>query len=210
MVLNQKRHIVDPILTWIANIFLHLHADIFTWLALLFAGLAGLFFYLSTPNKELTNYYLFFASLFVFLNGLFDALDGKIAKLTKTSSPRGDFLDHALDRYADVFIVGGITLSQWCDMRIGILALIGILLTSYMGTQSQAVGFNRLYAGLLGRADRLVILMIIPIVQHILLRQNLAYWWDYSMIEWALLFIAIIGNFTALQRFYAILKYFKK
>ena len=37
---------------------------------------------------------------------------------------------------------------------------------SYMGTQAQAVGAGREYAGLLGRADRLVVLSIVPIIQY--------------------------------------------
>ena len=38
---------------------------------------------------------------------------------------------------------------------------------SYMGTQAQAVGAGREYAGLLGRADRLVVLAIVPIIQYL-------------------------------------------
>ena len=127
MVLDKKRDSIDPILNFFAKNLTRFNPDIFTWIALLFSMLAGFFFYISTPSNELISYYLFFASIFVFLNGLFDAIDGKIAKLTKKTSLRGDFLDHALDRYADVCIVGGIALSQWCDMRIGIVALVVII-----------------------------------------------------------------------------------
>ena len=35
-----------------------------------------------------------------------------------------------------------------------------------MGTQAQAVGAGREYAGLLGRADRLVVLAIVPVIQY--------------------------------------------
>lgn len=210
MVLDKKRDSIDPILHFFAKNLSRFNPDVFTWIALLFAALSGFFFYISTPDNELIRYYLFFASIFVFLNGLFDAIDGKIAKLNKTTSLRGDFLDHALDRYADVCIVGGIALSQWCDMRIGIFALVGMLLTSYMGTQAQAVGFKRMYAGLLGRADRLVILMVVPIIQHILIQMDLVFLWHFTLIEWAMIYLAIMGNFTAIQRFYSTLKHFKK
>ena len=170
MVLDNQRDNVDPLLSKFANAFKTINPNVLTWLALLFSIFAGLFFYFSEPATERTTFYLYFAALFVFLNGFFDAIDGKVAKLTGKASARGDFLDHAIDRYADVFIVGGLALSSWVSRpSIGFLAIVGMLLTSYMGTQSQAVGCKRNYSGLLGRADRLVLLMFAPIIQHILL-----------------------------------------
>ena len=130
--------------------------------------------------------------------------------LTNTTSLKGDFLDHALDRYADVFIVGGLALSSWCDLRIGFFAIIGMLLTSYMGTQSQAVGYKRVYAGLLGRADRLVLLIVAPILQHIFIRFDLVFIYNFTLLEWVLIYIAVVGNLTAVQRFVKTMNYFNK
>jgi archaetidylinositol phosphate synthase len=209
MVLDKKRDSVDPVLFVIAKRFSKVNPDVLTWLALLFAMLSGMFFYFSSVEMELLNYYLFFAALFVFLNGLFDAVDGKVAKIANKTSLRGDFLDHALDRYADVFMVGGLALSSWCRPSIGLLAVIGMLLTSYMGTQSQAIGHKRDYSGLLGRADRLVLLMIFPIVQHIALRYSLQLPWNITVLEWGLIYFAVVGNITAVQRFYSTLSWFR-
>ncbi len=209
MVLDKKRDSVDPVLFVIAKRFSKVNPDVLTWLALVFAVLSGMFFYFSSVEMELLNYYLFFAALFVFLNGLFDAVDGKVAKIANKTSLRGDFLDHALDRYADVFMVGGLALSSWCRPSIGLLAVIGMLLTSYMGTQSQAIGHKRDYSGLLGRADRLVLLMIFPVVQHIALRYSLQLPWNITVLEWGLIYFAVVGNITAVQRFYSTLSWFR-
>ena len=38
--------------------------------------------------------------------------------------------------------------------QIGVFALTGVLMSSYLGTQAQAVGVGRYYGGILGRADR--------------------------------------------------------
>ena len=75
MVLDNQRKNVDPILNSIAKLFIKINPDVLSWLSLLFAFLAGLFFYLSSPNQELINFYLYGAVIFVFLNGLFDAID---------------------------------------------------------------------------------------------------------------------------------------
>jgi len=212
MVLDNKRKNVDPILNSIAKRFIKINPNVLSWFSVLFAFIAGIFFYFSSPNKELMNFYLYGAVIFIFLNGLFDAIDGKVAKLTKKTSKRGDFLDHALDRFADVFIVGGLALSPWCRYQsIGLLAIVGMLLTSYMGTQAQAVGHKRDYSGLLGRADRLVLLMVAPIIQHILLYySDFKLPFEFFLLEWILIYFAIVGNLTALQRFFSTLKYFKK
>ena len=79
-----------------------------------------------------------------------------------------------------------------------------------MGTQSQAVGAKRNYSGLLGRADRLVLLIFAPILQHILI-----YYYSYdvlldmSLLTWILVYFAIVGVITAIQRFFSTLMWFK-
>ena len=206
MVLENQRKNIDPLLSIVARCFSKFNPNYLTLISVIFAFIAGVFFYLSSPEYELMNYYLYIAAFFVFLNGLFDAIDGKVAKSTNKVSKKGDFLDHALDRYADVFIVGGLALGSWCDVRIGLIAIVGMLLTSYMGTQSQAIGYKRDYSGLLGRADRLVLLMIAPIFQHFLLYLNFKMPLNISILGWVLIYFAIIGNISALQRFYSTIK----
>ena len=211
MVLDAKRDTVDPILSIFANSLRKVNPDVITWISLLFALFAGIFFYLSNPQNELNNYFLFFAALFIFLNGLFDAIDGKIAKITNKLSKKGDFLDHSLDRFGDVLILGGLALSSWTRYpSIGLLAMVGMLLTSYMGTQSQAIGYKRNYTGLLGRADRLVLLMIAPIIQHILIYYNFNLLFNFYLLEWVLIYFGIVGIITAVQRFYITLRWLKK
>lgn len=171
-----------------------------SWVAFLAAALAGLAFYVGG------GIFLGLAVAFLFINALLDALDGKVAKLTGKASPRGDFLDHVLDRYADVFMLTGIALSfpPYCPDGLGLLAILGVLLTSYMGTQAQAVGVGRHYGGALGRADRLVILGIAGILQA---------WFDpagiapfgvgdirLTWLGWTMAVFAVLGNLTAIQR----------
>ena len=214
MVLDSKRKNVDPILTKIAKRLINVNPNLLSVLSLVAAFFAGAFFYFSSPELELINYFLYFAIIFVFINGFLDAIDGKVAKLSKKASLKGDFIDHAIDRYADVFIVAGIALSPWCRYNsIGLFAIIGMLLTSYMGTQAQAIGYKREYSGLLGRADRLALLMIVPIIQHILIIYKIVeinlYFYSFNLLEIVLIYFAIVGNITAIQRILSVLKFFK-
>ena len=124
-------------------------------------------------------------------------MDGAVAREMKCQSKRGDFLDHAVDRYADIFIITGIFASGMVPWQIGVLALTGVLMASYLGTQAQAVGVGRYYGGLLGRADRLVLIMLVGIIDLI---APMTFYW-LSWFGWLLLFFGIFGHITAFQRF---------
>ena len=134
-----------------------------SFLSLLTAIGAGYSFYMA--DLENTNW-LLIGALMVFLTAVLDALDGMVARIREISSRRGDLIDHTLDRVADIIIVGGIALGPLVEITVGFAAIIGILMLSYMGTQAQAVGAGREYAGLLGRADRLVVLVMVPLIQY--------------------------------------------
>lgn len=137
-----------------------------------------------------------------------DSLDGLVARQTGQASALGDYLDHAFDRFADVAVLLGFAFSTWVPLEIGLLAIVGTLLTSYMGTQAQAVGVGRDYGGLVGRADRMMVLVWAPALQVVL---ELAY--DagltlgglprVNLVAVGLAWIALAGNITAIQRFWA-------
>ena len=198
MVLDTYRHVADAVLDPIARRLAHVSPDALSWAALVSAAFAGTFFLFRG------GWALGLAALFVFLNGLFDALDGKVAKMTGKASRRGDFLDHVLDRYADVLMLGGLAIGPYCPVWLGLLAVIGVLLTSYMGTQAQAVGAGRDYRGVLGRADRLVILIIAAALQAGFdpnaIRDLGIEPLRYAILGWAMALFAVLGNVTAIQR----------
>jgi len=200
VVLDAYRHLADAVLDPIARRLGKVSPDTLTWAALVSAAFAGISFLFRG------GWPLVVGALFVFLNALLDALDGKVAKMTGKASRRGDFLDHVVDRYADVLILLGITLgpyaSQW--WWLGLLAIIGVLLTSYMGTQAQAVGAGRLYAGVLGRADRLVILVLAALLQAVVDPESVTNLGvgdaRYTILAWTMALFAVLGNLTAIQR----------
>jgi archaetidylinositol phosphate synthase len=136
------------------------------------------------------------ASTLVALSGWLDLLDGALARRQDVDSRAGDLLDHVLDRYADIVIVAG--LAAGIDrFGLGLAAVTGVLMTSYLGTQSQAVGLDRAYGGLVGRADRLAIIGIVGYVAVVVRDTFLG----LGPIGWVLVFLAVVGHLTAVQRF---------
>ncbi|WP_421909930.1 CDP-alcohol phosphatidyltransferase family protein [Methanolacinia petrolearia] len=183
---NSVSWIVKP--TARAMVRLRFTPNSCTIIAFIAAVAAGYFYYKSD---------IVIGTIFVFLNAFFDAIDGSIARELNTASPRGDFLDHVLDRYADIVIICGIFAGDLCPWPIGVFALTGVLMSSYLGTQAQAVGAGRFYGGILGRADRLVLLIAGGVIAVI-------YPLDFAGLDifgWLMVLFGTLGHFTAIQRF---------
>jgi archaetidylinositol phosphate synthase len=161
--------------------------------SLILAILAGVFFFLG-------GYYLILAVIFVAFSALFDAVDGQVARARNMASRRGDYIDHVIDRYSDIAIITGIGLSHTGNAVILAFALSGVLLTSYLGTQAQAIGLGRDYEGVMGRANRLIIIMLFSIVQIIV---PFSYNFNVILITpfvLLLIILAVGGHLTALRR----------
>lgn len=201
MVLNKYRHKVDSILTPSAKAFAWLGPDGLSILSLICAFLAALILILWEDSMALVA-----AFVFVTLNGFFDAIDGKVANITGKSSPRGDLTDHVIDRYADFIIIAGISLSSFADVKLGLLALGSVMIASYMGTQSQALGLSRDYSGILGRAERLLFFMSVLLLQYIMIETYSASFevtstTSLTLLDLLLILFIIAANLTTIQRF---------
>ena len=201
MVLDQYRSTSDKYLSRYAKPFMKYDPNTLTMISLVFAVLAGVLYWASSPRFP---YPLLLVPFALFANAMLDLIDGYVARTTNRTSLRGDFLDHVVDRYADMAILLGITFSPFCNNTIGLLAIIAILLVSYMGTQSQAVGVKRIYGGIIGRADRLAILTFLPWIQfalaylHLTLPEVMG--WRYHITDVAMAWFIIAGAITAIYR----------
>jgi archaetidylinositol phosphate synthase len=183
---SQAKVFMDPVVA--VAIRCRLTPNFFTIAALLASAAAGILFFL---RMEL------WGIVAVALNAFCDAMDGAVAREMKIQSKRGDFLDHAVDRYADIFIITGIFAGGLVPWQIGVFALTGVLMSSYLGTQAQAVGVGRYYGGILGRADRLVMILVVGLIDLIVPMS----WYGLSWIGWMLVLFGVFGHITAFQRF---------
>ena len=123
--------------------------------------------------------------------GLFDILDGAVARVTNRVGRYGAFLDSTTDRYAEVVTYAAL-LYHFISRSGGelpamlvIIALGGSLLVSYVRARAQSLGFT-CDGGLLARPERVVITVIGLVVPPLLVP--------------ALWVLAVLTNLTALQR----------
>ena len=134
-----------------------LDPSVLTWTSLVISVVA--FYLLAVAGMDSDGAMMILgAVVLVLVAGLFDALDGALARHQGTDGPYGDFLDHTIDRVVDVglIIAIGYNAAFVIDPLAGWAAALLTLLGSYMGTQAQSVGLGRLYGGF-SRADRLVV-----------------------------------------------------
>jgi len=186
MALDRFRYKINPILDAIAK-RVKVSPDVISITAFAFSILA-LFLYAKAM--------LLPAAVAVLLNGIFDGLDGSIARAQNKESKRGDMLDHVLDRYADSAILLGVSFN--CNFYLAFMAMVTILIISYLGVEAQALAGKRDYGGLLGRADRIVLLIIFSLIQP--------YFVMFPLLDALMIYFIIAGTITVIQRSHRIWK----
>jgi len=108
------------------------------------------------------------AGLVMLLGGLFDALDGAVARESNRMSNFGAFLDSTLDRLSEAAIFVGIiffyaSAGRPYEALLAGAAMTFSLLTSYARARAEGLGIE-CQVGLLERAGRVVILSIFSIL----------------------------------------------
>ena len=133
---------------------------------------------------------LILAPVLMLISGLFDALDGAIARIYEKETKFGGFFDSVLDRYADAVVICGIIVSGLTNLTWGLAALFGSLLVSYSRARAEAAGVKMESVGLAERAERIVIVVVASFLSYV--------WID--ALNWSILLLAILTNLTVVQR----------
>lgn len=129
-------------------------------------------------------------------SGLFDMMDGRLARLGNMSTTFGAFWDSTLDRYSELFSLFGITLYLMTASGIGagvitFLALVGSIMVSYVRARAEGLGIE-CKVGLMQRPERVVVTALAAIITG--MTSNL--WWLIG----GMTLIAVLANITAFWR----------
>jgi phosphatidylglycerophosphate synthase len=122
-----------------------------------------------------------------------DALDGTMARLRGEASDWGAFVDSVSDRYSELVILGGLLYyfamtNQHVAEVVTFAAAAGSILVSYIKARAEAQSFSA-KEGLLTRAER-----------YLVLGPSLVFGFPVLGV-WI---IAVLANFTALQRIWVV------
>ena len=128
------------------------------------------------------------AGLVLILAGLFDMVDGMVARTANTATPFGAFFDSVMDRYSDLIIYLGLIIYYGQQDRstyvvLVSVAMMGSVLISYTRARAECL-IPSCKVGFLERPERLVLLII-------------GSFYSMEPVLWA---IAVIGNWTVIHR----------
>jgi CDP-diacylglycerol--glycerol-3-phosphate 3-phosphatidyltransferase len=108
--------------------------------------------------------YVGWAGALVLFAGLFDMLDGQVARLGNMTSSYGALFDSVLDRYSELVMFLGICFylvshHYFISSLFAFIALIGSMMVSYTRARSEGLGIEN-KGGLMQRPERIVLIGI--------------------------------------------------
>jgi CDP-diacylglycerol---glycerol-3-phosphate 3-phosphatidyltransferase len=154
-------------------------------------------------------YSLWLGGLGILLAGVFDTLDGSLARKSNQKTRAGAFLDSVLDRYGDFLSLFGIWLyflihqeSQLVPLTVVLFfTFLGSFMVSYTRARGEGLGLS-MTEGMFGRAERVLSLGLGCILNDILIvffpKPN---WLGDHLFIISLLILLTLGtHWTAFQR----------
>ena len=131
----------------------------------------------------------------LFLAGLFDMLDGALARVTSRQTDFGAFLDSLLDRYSEAAILLALIFQFTIRHEVATVLLVyvvamGSILISYARARAEGLGLEA-KVGIAPRPERVLILGLGLLFVE---RTTIA----------ALVILAVLTHLTAMQRLYSV------
>ncbi len=160
--------------------------------------------------------YVGWAGALVLFAGLFDMLDGQVARLGKMSSSFGAMFDSVLDRYSELIMFLGICYyliahHYFFSSLFAFIAMIGSMMVSYTRARAEGLGVE-CKDGLMQRPERIVLIGISAITCGIAGEYIGGDWKWYisgvkfhvletmSIFTFPLALMAVLTNITAINR----------
>ncbi len=128
------------------------------------------------------------AGVMLIVTGLFDMVDGMVARQTHCATPFGAFFDSVMDRYSDLIVYIGLLIYYGQQDRMSYVVLVGIVmmgsvLTSYTRARAESL-IDKCKVGFLERPERIVLLII----------------GSFYFMDPVLWVIAVLSNWTVIHR----------
>ncbi|MBI4498118.1 MAG: CDP-alcohol phosphatidyltransferase family protein [Chloroflexi bacterium] len=139
--------------------------------------------------------HFFLGGVMVLVSGVFDSLDGQLARATQQSSAFGALLDSTLDRVSEAVLLFGLLVyysghQAQTEVLLINATLVGSVMVSYVKARAEGLGL-RCDVGWFQRPERVVLLAVG------LLANYPTGGWATPVVLWLL---AVLTNVTAAQR----------
>lgn len=188
-------HFIDPLARLFAKI--GLTPNQITFISLLF-GIASALLY--------AYQHVWLAAGALLLSGLFDFIDGGVARINHRESRFGAAIDWIADKYVDCLVIIGIAFSGLADPRIAAIAVFGSMINTFIKPVVYAeIGFDKREdgkikdplegVGIFGRPETAITLIVFSLL---------------NWVNWAVVIIAVMTNFSAIQRIFYLYRHNRK
>ena len=122
---------------------------------------ACIFLYAGMKGEREDFYYIGWGGGIILFAGLFDMMDGQVARIGKMSSTFGALYDSVLDRYSELTVFFGICFylinqGYVISSIVAFIALIGSLMVSYVRARAEGLGIE-CKVGFMQRPERVVL-----------------------------------------------------
>lgn len=133
-----------------------------TFIGLLINIVAAIFFGYARGDHAVR--YFFYAGLVIFGAGIFDMVDGRVARQTNQVSVFGAFFDSVIDRYSDVALFFGLLVYYARGNRFFYVVLVAFVMTaslmvSYTRARAEAL-IGSCKVGFMERPERVVLILL--------------------------------------------------
>jgi CDP-diacylglycerol--glycerol-3-phosphate 3-phosphatidyltransferase len=163
-----------------SDLLSRIHPNVLTFIGLLINGVAA---------AMLASGRFFAAGLVIMAAGLFDMVDGRVARQTNRVTQFGGFFDSVLDRYSDLVLLMGLlvyyaSINRYFYVVLTAVVMTGSVMVSYTRARAECT-IPLCKVGFMERPERLVLLIIGALFGRM------------AQVLWV---IAILANLTVIHR----------
>ena len=164
--------------------------NVLTFLGLVINIVAAVFF--GQANASNVDRMFFYGGLVIFGAGLFDMVDGRVARRTNQVTVFGSYFDSVIDRYSDVVLFFGLLVYYGRINRFRYVVLVAFvmvtsLMVSYTRARAEAL-IGQCKVGFMERPERIVLVLLGALFNH---------WGVMAPVLWVL---AVLSTVTVAHR----------
>ncbi len=159
--------------------------------------------------------YVAWGGAIILLAGLFDMMDGRLARVSKQESSFGALFDSVLDRYSELVMFLGICYylvaqQYFLSSLFAFIAMIGSIMVSYVRARAEGLGVE-CKGGLMQRPERVLLVGFSAILcgfvqsyagdfKYVIPGTDFPYFENITIFTFPVFVMAILTNWTAIQR----------
>ncbi len=159
--------------------------------------------------------YITYFGIILLLAGIFDMLDGQLARKSNQMTQFGALFDSVIDRYSEMVMFFGIAYylvayHYFLSSVFAFIAMIGSIMVSYVRARAEGLGVE-CKVGIMQRPERVLTIGISAILYGLISHFTGAFkidvdWLPFPLIEnisiftFPIFLLAILTNYTAFQR----------